>query len=135
MIQNFLEKSSEQSLNLNLIGSDFGLNHFGTRFSRFFDTATFSMKRHGSVDPPTSRSISLDDSSGLDLVCFVDHPQERLFAAVRGTDLSMSWTTHEERDEKGTAVRLFSWSWPSEAPESRELTDMDDNFAGVDGRD
>ena len=33
---------------------------------------------------------------GLDLVCFLDHQQKQLFAAVRGTDLSLNpWTTHE----------------------------------------
>lgn len=35
--------------------------------------------------------------ASLDLVCFLDHRQQQLFAAVRGTDLSLNpWTTHED---------------------------------------
>ena len=51
---------------------------------------------------------------GLDLVCFADHPQQRLFAAVRGTDLSMNrWTTHED-------------SWPRVAKPARILAETQD---------
>ncbi|CAL1127779.1 unnamed protein product [Cladocopium goreaui] len=42
------------------------------------------------------RQLEVEFAS-LDLVCFVDHRRRRLFAAVRGTDLSMNrWTTHED---------------------------------------